>query len=190
VTDGVCQLGGVSVRLGLRLGEDSGGGITVLSIRGLRAPVDDIDGLPTTAPVDREREAPARSTHPNGATALDHVVVVTPDFDRTTQALEAVGIPFRRVRRVGDEHDAGSFRQGFRRLGPAILEVVEALGVEPGPARFWGLVVIVADLDALKERLADRLTNPKPAVQPGRRIATLERAAGLSPRVAFMTPEP
>ena len=31
-------------------------------------------------------------------------------------------MPLRRIR------DAGGFRQGFRRLGPAILELVEALG--------------------------------------------------------------
>jgi hypothetical protein len=89
-------------------------------------------------------------------------------------------MPLRRVR------DAGAFRQGFRRLGPAILELVEAADAPPGPARFWGLVVIVSDLEALSARLGDLLGRVRPAVQPGRQIVTLRPAAGLSTQVAFM----
>jgi hypothetical protein len=187
--DGRCDLGGVQLQLGA-----DGYGITTWSIRGIAESITDIDGLPTT-PAPETPDAPAkprptRAEHPNTATALDHVVIVTPDFDRTTAALATAGIPLRRVRQVGHVDAANSFRQGFRRLGPAIMEVVEAKGGEPGPARFWGLVVIVSDLDALKDMLGDRLTTPKPAVQRGRRIATLDRSAGLTPQVAFMTPEP
>ncbi len=91
----------------------------------------------------------------------------------------------------GGFREAGSFRQGFRRIGPAILELVEVVGEDPdGPARFWGLVPIVADLDALSARLGELLGGVRPAVQPGRRIATLSSEAGLSPRVAFIDPEP
>jgi hypothetical protein len=186
--DGTCEVGGIQLHLGAE-----GHGITAWSIRGIAESTTDIDGLPTTAPPATRSEhtepAAPKPEHPNTATALDHVVVITPDFDRTTAALEAAGIPLRRVRQVGHEDDVSSFRQGFRRLGPAIMEVVEAKGGDPGPARFWGLVVIVDDLDALKDRLGERLTNPKPAVQRGRRIATLDRSAGLTPHVAFMTPE-
>ncbi len=134
----------------------------------------------------------APATHANGAIGLDHVVVVTPDFDRTAVALDRAGMPLRRIRQVGGDgvDDRAAFRQGFRRLGPAILELVEARGAPDGPAAFWGLVVIVSDLDGLAARLGDRLSPPKPAVQPGRRIATLRASAGLSPRVAFMDREP
>ena len=192
-----CDLGGVRIHLGA-----PGTGITAWSIRGLGAPglgapgagarglgaPTDIDGL-ATEPPPADEAPPTR--HPNGAISLDHVVVLTPDFDRTSRALAAASMPLRRVRRVGDEHDAASFRQGFRRVGSAILELVETK-VEPasGPARFSGLVVIAEDLDGLKRRLQDGLGEPRPAVQPGRRIATLGHAAGLTPRVAFMTPEP
>jgi hypothetical protein len=127
---------------------------------------------------------PAAADHPNGAVAIDQVVVLTPDFDRTAAALEQAGMPLRRV------GDAGSFRQGFRRLGPAILELVEAVDQPPGPARFWGLVVIVADLEALRGRLHPHLGPVRPAVQPARHIATLAASAGLSAAVAFMDPEP
>ncbi len=133
--------------------------------------------------------APGSGGHANGAVGLDHVVVLSPDFDRTAAALADHGMPLRRTRTVGAGEAA--FRQGFRRLGPAILELVEARDAPPGPARFWGLVVVVADLDALAGRLGpERCSAPKPAVQPGRRIATVRRAAGLSLPVAFMDPEP
>jgi hypothetical protein len=122
--------------------------------------------------------------HPNGAVALDHVVVVTPDFDRTAAALAAAGLPLRRIR------DAGGFCQGFRRLGPAILELVESREAPPGPATLWGLVVVVPDLDALALRLGEHLSGVRDAVQPGRRIATVRRSAGLGPALAFMDPEP
>jgi hypothetical protein len=131
--------------------------------------------------------------HPNGAVGLDHVVVTTADFDRTAAALGAAAMPLRRIRTAWQGER--SFRQGFRRLGPAILEVVE-ISSPPAtprdePAHFWGLVVIVSDIDALAERLGpDRCGEPTDAVQPGRRIATLKRAGGLSMPVAFMTPDP
>ncbi len=57
-----------------------------------------------------------------------------------------------------------------------------------GPARLWGVTAVVEDLDALAARLGDRLGAPGDAVQPGRRIATLRREAGLGVPLAFMTP--
>ncbi len=165
------DLGGIAVRLGAE-----GEGITAWAIDGLE--VDEIDGLAMIAAL------PPRGpvAHPNGATGIDHVVIASPDFDRTAAVLERTGLALRRIR------DAGGFRQGFRRIGPAILELVEAAG-PPGPARFWGLVVIVPDLEALEQRLGDRLGTIRPAVQPGRRIVTLRDSAGLSTRLAFMDPE-
>jgi sensor domain CHASE-containing protein len=172
VADGSVQLGGVRLVLG-----SGAEGITRWAVHGI-PPTEDIDGLDTRVSPARPRPAPVM--HPNSATGLDHVVITTPDFDRTSKALEDHDMPLRRVR------DAGAFRQGFRRLGPAILELVEAKTMPEGPARFWGLVVIVADLDQLGQRLGDDLGEPKPAVQPGRRIATLRRSAGLGQPVAFM----
>ncbi len=120
----------------------------------------EIDGLPTELADDSTPAAPA--THPNGAIAIDHVVITTPDFDRTAAALEAAGLLLRRVVQRPDAR-----RMGFRRLGPAILELVETNEDASGPARFWGLVVIVEDLDALAERLGERLGSICDAVQPG-----------------------
>jgi hypothetical protein len=167
------RLGAVGLELGA-----AGEGIVAWRLRGA---VMGVDGLVQTPAGEEDLEG--ESLHPNGAIGIDHVVVTTADFDRTAAELEQAGIGLRRVR------DAGGFRQGFRRLGPAILELVEARGAAPGPARFWGLVVIVDDLDALAERLGERLGRVKPAVQLGRRIATVDRSAGLSTRLAFMDPE-
>jgi len=170
------RLGEVGLELGV-----PGSGITGWALEGTE-PGLELDGLPWRGLDGDHPGSPAR--HPNGAVGIDHVVVTTPDFARTTTALAQAGLELRRVR------DAGGFRQGFRRLGPAILELVEAKGLgDSGPARFWGLVVIVSDLDALAARLGDHLGPIKPAVQPGRRIATLRESAGLSTRVAFMDPE-
>jgi hypothetical protein len=151
-----------------------------LSVAGIEP--GDLDGLPLRPSLPRRMWG---VSHPNGVIAVDHFVIVTPDFDRTAGELERLELPLRRIR------DAGGFRQGFRRLGPAILELVESQQMPPGPARFWGLTLIASDLDGLAERLGpERLRPIKEAVQPGRRIATLDRAAGLRTNVAFMTPEP
>jgi hypothetical protein len=70
-------------------------------------------------------------------------------------------------------------------LGPCLLELG---GPAEGPIRFWGLTLVVDDLDDAARQLGDRLGAIKDAVQPGRRIATLRRDAGLSVPIALMTP--
>ncbi len=179
VQDHRIDLGGVELTLG-----GDGRGITGWAIHGLPAGTSDIDGLATVPAA--HPGASTGAAHPNGAIGLDHVVIVSPEFDRTAAELEQIGLVLRRVRQV--DAPTSSFRQGFRRLGPVILELVEAPSMPAGPARFWGLVAIVDDLDALAADLGPQLSAPKPAVQPGRRIATLRECAGLSTRVGFMTP--
>jgi hypothetical protein len=171
------ELGGVRLRLGA-----DGDGIVSWTLRGIDE-TSSIDGLPTRVidqAVHRAVGGLREHDHPNGAIAVDHVVILTPDFDRTADAVAAAGMP---LRRLAERNGA---RQGFRRLGPAIMEIVQA--AEAGETRFWGLVVIVSDLDALAERLGDLLRDVRPAVQPGRRIAPLRSKAGLGPAVAFMDP--
>ncbi|HEU4944272.1 MAG TPA: hypothetical protein VFT10_03835, partial [Solirubrobacterales bacterium] len=57
------------------------------------------------------------------------------------------------------------------------------------PAFFWGLALVAPDIEATVAGLGDRVSEARPAVQPGRRIATLRRSAGLSLPVALMTPD-
>ncbi|UGS36639.1 VOC family protein [Capillimicrobium parvum] len=178
--DGGCRVG--TIRLALGAG---GSGITAWSLRGIPATAGgSIDGLATrVAGDDPPAPAPAPA-HPNGAVGLDHVVVATPDFDRTCGALQAAGLELRRVREAGP-----TARQGFFLLGDAVLEVAGPR--EPdgdGPAAFWGLVAVTTDLDATCARLGDLAGAPRTAVQPGRRIATVRRAAGLGTALAFMSP--
>jgi hypothetical protein len=142
----------------------------------------DLDGLPTSsvAPM-----SPVYADHPIGATGLDPVVVMTSDLERTSTAIAgATGCELKRIREIG------SMRQGFHRIGRGglIVELVERPEIPAGPAAFWGLVVIVDDLDAACELLGpERISAPKDAVQPGRRIATIRNDAGLGLPVALMT---
>jgi hypothetical protein len=105
-------------------------------------------------------------------------VVVTPAFERTAEALARAGMPLKRIAEMRGT------RMGFRRIGPAILELVEAPDAER--VGFWGLVIAVRDLDALAGRLGERLGSVRPAVQPGRRIATVRPSAGIGTNLAFM----
>jgi hypothetical protein len=117
--------------------------------------------------------------HPNGVVGVDHIVVVTGDFEA---ALAMFGEP-RRIREVPNSDK----RQAFYVLGTALLELVGPVEGE-GLPRFWGITFVADDLDALAHRLGDRLGAIRDAVQPGRRIATLRREAGSSVPVAFMSP--
>ncbi len=136
----------------------------------------------------------AAPPHPNGAVRVDHVVMLSPDLDRTVAELESEGFDLRR-RREGDT-PGGSTRQAFFRAGEPILEVVQApegtsVARDPdGPARLWGLAFLVEDMEAAAGALGDLLGTPRDAVQPGRRIATLRPEAGLGPAIAFVTPGP
>ena len=145
----------------------------------------ELDGLATRA---SEGAGTLGAEHPNTCVGVDHVVVLTPDLERTGAALAAAGAPFRRVREAGGEDRP--LRQGFVRLGPAILEAVQSPDAPAGPASFWGLTFVVADLDRAGFLLGPRLGPARDAVQPGRRIATVRRDAGLGLPVALMTPEP
>jgi hypothetical protein len=179
VDDDAAHVSGVRHVLG---GEKRG--VRDWSLRGVD--VDGIDGLAFGLPV-----APAAPTpdHPNGVVGLDHLVVLTPDLRRTIDAIEAAGIDLRRVR------DSGTYgapmRQAFFKLGDVVLEVVGS--AEPngdGAPRFYGLAWTCRDLDETAAFFGDRLHAAKDAVQPGRRIATLDKTAGSSVSMAFMSPEP
>ena len=178
VEGGVTWVGGVSIRFA---GEGTGEGITGWTLLGGVSQPASIDGLATTY-VDDE-SALESWTHPLGATGFDHVVVMTTSLERTCRAIEdATGEPLKRVR------EAGEVRQGFHRLGPVIVEVVESGQVTGEDARFWGLVFVVDDIHEACGRLGpDVVGYPKTAVQPGRLIASFRHEAGLGLPVAIMS---
>jgi hypothetical protein len=140
-----------------------------------------VDGIPTRF----AEPATENYAHTFTVESIDHVVVMTPSLDRTCGAIESsLGLPLKRIREVG-----GGVRQGFHRAGPVILEVVERPDIASDePARLWGLVFVVNDLDAAVERLGpDVIGAPRDAVQAGRRIATLRSGAGLGVPLALMS---
>jgi catechol 2,3-dioxygenase-like lactoylglutathione lyase family enzyme len=184
VDGNLCEVGTVRLRLE---GPGRERGIVGWSLRGARSL--DLDGLPTSASQDPPA---AGGPHPNGVVSIDHVVVITPDLDRTATKLRENGLDLRRIRE--EAAPGGSPRQAFFRMGELILEVVEApagtrIASDPhGPARLWGISFLVDELERTAAALGDLLGEPREAVQPGRRIATLRKEAGLGPAIAFMTP--
>jgi hypothetical protein len=205
VTGGSCRVGHVELRF---TGRDDTRGRGILSWTFLTAepaavtpsePAGDVDGLATThVPEDPAGARPQAAgdgptgwptdgpDHPNGAVRIDHVVVISSDLDRTTAALAGVGLEPRRTREAG-----GGRLQRFFRMGEVILELVGP--AEPSgdrPAHFWGLAFTVADIDATAAYLTDRISTPKEAVQPGRRIATLLTDDEVSVPVAVLSASP
>jgi hypothetical protein len=182
----LCEVGAVRLRLE---GPGRGRGIVAWSVRGAGSL--ELDGLPTLA---SEMPPADAGRHPNGVVSIDHLVVITPDLDRTAAGLRDAGFDLRRTRE--GPTPGGSRRQAFFRMGELILELVEAppgtrIASDPaGPARLWGISFLVEELEHTAATLGGLLGAPRAAVQPGRRIATLRKEAGLGPAVAFMTPGP
>jgi hypothetical protein len=175
VGDDRMRMGAVDVRL-----TGAAEGVTAWSL----TEVDDgvIDGIPTHGATTSGTPA----DHPNTTTSIDHVVVASPDLDRTTEAFGAFGLELRRTR------DAGRMEQRFFRAGEVILELIGQPGAHgDGPATIWGLALTVADLDAAAAALGEHLGPITDAVQRGRRIATLRHeAVGLHVPIALLTVPP
>lgn len=173
-------VGGVTVEL---VGDDGDRGILGWS---LAPAVDgDVDGLAHRHPAHPvgERE------HPNGVTAVDHVVVGTPHVARTLEALAGVDLE---PRRVDDGLRGGDRAYAFFLLGTCVLEVIGPREHDPartpGPAAFVGLAFVAPDLDAVAA-LDGVAGEVRDAIQPGRRIVTLRTSEhGVSAPVAILTP--
>jgi hypothetical protein len=183
VDDDSCQIGGVWLRF-----VESGSGIVGWSLRDASSA--ELDGLPTR--ISERPPATPALPQPNGVVSIDHVVAASPQLDRSVAALQAAGLDLRRVRE--EPTPAGAPRQAFFRLGGEILEVIqepaeaiERAGVAEHPVRFWGLALLVDDLDRVVERMAPHVGEPRAAVQPGRRIATVRRSAGLTVPLALIS---
>jgi Glyoxalase-like domain len=191
VANGVTRVGEVDFRL---VGAEGGRGILGWDLGG-----EAIDGLPYVSAVVPADHA---TVHANGATLIDHVVIASPDLDRTVAAFATAGFPIRRERVA--ENFGAPIRQCFAKSRDVILELIG--GVEPeadgaalsrrasspsgefARAQFVGLALNVSDLDTLAADLGSGIGSIKAAVQPGRRIATLRhREFGISVPIAVMT---
>ncbi|HMJ78615.1 MAG TPA: hypothetical protein VK507_21710 [Iamia sp.] len=187
-TDGRSRLGGVTLEL---VGTEAGEGVVGWSLRHLpEGAADALDGFPTAA----SGAPPAEpETHPCGATAVDHIVLLTDDLQRTIEAAARVGLTPRRWR----DHvlaDGTPVRQTFFVVGSLVLELV-APGQRPDRPRpglrSFGVALVCPDLDLARAALGPHLGEDRPAVQAGRRIATVRhRDLGLRTPIALMTPRP
>lgn len=177
--DGTAWIGGVGLHV---TGADVPARLASWTLTDCPAQATSIDGLATEHLVDGVEVS--SGSHPLGATSFDHVVVMTSSIERTCGEIERLtGEPLKRIR------EAGPVRQGFHRLGPMIVEVVESDRITSDEAAFWGFVWNVDDLFDVANRLGpDLLSMPKPAVQPGRHIASFRAGAGLGLPIALMTP--
>jgi hypothetical protein len=150
-------------------------------------------GLPgvvtAAAPINLDIESRRQSlsrlcgTNANSVEYLEHIVVMTPVLDDAIAANEAIGVPCRRIREVGN-----GARQAFFKLEQTVLEVV-------GPARgrlgCWGLALTCSDIArAVATARANGLqaTEPKLAIQGGQIARIVEPLDGVA--IAFMQPGP
>lgn len=172
-------VGGVTIQL---VGADGPRGLLAWS---LSPPSGEVDGLAHRA----EPAAVEQRAHPNGVTAVDHVVVGTPHVDRTVDALAVVGLqPRRRV----DGLRGGDRAYAFFLLDTCVLEVIGPATHDPsrtsGPAAFVGLAFVAEDLGVVAG-LPGVAGEPRDAVQPGRRIVTVRtREHDVSVPLALLTP--
>ncbi len=147
----------------------------------------DVDGIPTTSQPSHDPAQPTE--HANGVFRIDHLVIRTTSTPRTVSALTWIGLDQRGHR---DTNSAGSaVDMTFFWAGDTLLEIVGPPTPEASaPSRLSGIAYSTHDLDAAAALLGDRCTTPRDAVQPGRRIAALTKAADCTTRIALMTPHP
>ena len=109
---------------------------------------------------------------------LDHVVLLVPSLDASVAALAAIGVDVRRRTELRGRQTA------FFLVG-TLLEVIESPSLDR--PFLHGVALEVDDLDAAGARLRTRgleVTDPRPAVQKGRKISTIQ---GLEAGVVIMS---
>ncbi len=185
-------VGGLLGDVRLNIDESLPVGLHHLDLAGCPTRASHIAGLPVVhvddaQVVDTVAPSNASSQFALHIVGVDHVVVLANDVRATcSEIADQSGAPLKRVK----EGDRGV--QGFHRWGSVILEVVERQLVAPNDsattASYWGLVVVVDQIDQVATHLGpDVIGAPKPAVQPGRRIATVRSGAGLGVPLALMS---
>ena len=144
-----------------------------------------------SAPVGLDIESRRRSlarlcgSNANTVEYLEHIVVMTPVLDDAIAANEAIGVPCKRIREVGDGNKT---RQAFFKLEQTVLEVV---GPARGRSGCWGLALMCSDIaQAVATARANSLqaTEPKLAIQGGQIARIVDPLDGVA--IAFMQAGP
>jgi len=122
---------------------------------------------------------PAAGTSVDGW-STDHVVLLVPDLDQSGDVLDAVGL------RPRLHLDVGGRPTSFYRVG-TVLEVIQS---PVRAASIFGVALATEEpLEVVALRWRSRgfdLSDPRPAIQPGRRIFTVR---GLETGFAVMSPD-
>jgi hypothetical protein len=142
-----------------------------------------------SAPIDLDIESRRQSlarlcgNNANTVEYLEHIVVMTPVLDDAIAANEAIGVPCKRIREVGN-----GARQAFFKLEQTVLEIVGPARARPG---CWGLALMCSDIaQAVATARANDLqaTEPKLAIQGGQIARIVEPLDGVA--IAFMQAGP
>ncbi|MBC95743.1 hypothetical protein CL649_02630 [bacterium] len=159
-------------------------GITSVHVEGIKKNVDSLNFNPT-ALSSKNFEA---SFHHNRIERIDHLVVTTPNPDRTTKALVKAGVTLSGIRTFGSSPN--QTRQSFFWLGDVILELVGPhQAPKAGKPLFWGLALVSSDINETVRHLGDLCTPLKDAIQPGRKITTVKtRDLSIGVAIAIMSP--
>ena len=159
-------------------------GIASVHVEGIKKNVDSLKFNPTNLTTSKIEA----SFHPNRIERIDHLVVTTPDSDKTTKALVEAGITLSGIRTFGNYPN--QTRQSFFWLGDVILELVGPHQVaKAGNPLFWGLALVSSDIKETVNYLGDLCTPLKDAIQPGRQITTVKTSdLAIGVPIAIMSP--
>ena len=173
------RLGEITIRL---CGGE--GGIVQWTFRNLQKDVESIDGIPVAHDQSEPVQDHVTAPHPNGCFAVDHIVLISPDWQRSIQNLGAVGLePSRQTNSVRK-----GVTQVIYRPSSVIIELVGPK-IAPEKPMLWGLTLVTADVDKAHALLQSSTKAPWPAVQPGRRMTVLQgHKHGVTVGVALMSP--
>ncbi len=140
---------------------------------------------PTSLAIESRRQSLSRlcGSNVNSVDYLEHIVVMTPVLEDAIAANEAIGVPCKRIREVGN-----GARQAFFKLEQTVLEIVGPARGRPG---CWGLALMCSDIArAVSTARAGGLqaTEPKLAIQGGQIARIVEPLDGVA--IAFMQSGP
>ena len=132
--------------------------------------------------------SPPVTTEAAAVSALDHVVILSPNPDR---ALGLYGAKFGLDLRLDRANEKWGARQQFYRCGGTVLEVGASLNgpVTDQPDRFGGLAWQVSDPDDAQARMAAcgfDVSEVRTGRKPGTRVFTVRDAPGGTPTLMLM----
>ena len=121
---------------------------------------------------------------PNGVLSVDHIVLHSNDAEYVKNEFAKLNMTPRAQR---DDIYPGITQIFYRPEKGVVIEVVVN---KDFPKTFlWGMTLVVEDIDIAKQLLKDNSSNPKKAIQPGRRILTVRGAQlNIETNMAMMTP--